>query len=313
MPQHDEKHVILEGGIVIWDELTRPVVKEKAKSGFGWSLKVLFPPHCADLPIFDALANKALMESPFRGVVPAGGHMPMKVLGPADYNGMFNGWVSINFKTTLKAPDVWNEQGVQLEPMQYGPMIFAGQVVNVLADCYDYNNVQKGIGAGLAAVRIIQSANAQRIEGMGTGGVDTRGAFGAPALPGPVPQYTQPALAGPAGAPPAQPAYGHNGAPQPSPAYGQPPAQGQTFDQNGQPVYNAPAAGTPEVNQAYQAPAAQQPVYGQPPAAAQQPAPQYGQPPVGAPAAAAQPAYGQPPAQGQAPQQAAPHSYMPQQ
>jgi hypothetical protein len=310
MPQHDEKHVILEGGIVIWDELTRPVVKEKAKSGFGWSLKVVFPPHCADLPIFDALANRCLMESPFRGVVPAGGHMPMKVLGPADYNGMFNGWVSINFKTTLKAPDVWNEQGVQLEPMQYGPMVFAGQVVNVLADCYDYNNVQKGIGAGLAAVRIIQSANAQRIEGMGTGGVDTRGAFGAPALPGPVPQYTQPAIAGPAGAPPAQPAYGQPAA---QPAYGQPAAYaapaaapGQTFDQNGQPVYNAPAATTPEVNPAYGQPAAApaaQPAYGAPqPGNAQAPAPIAGNP--GAPASAT--TY-----PSSAPQQAAPHQYMP--
>ncbi|UNA02189.1 ssDNA-binding protein [Alteromonas phage vB_AmaS-R9Y3] len=180
MAQFDENHVRLDGGIVVWDGVTQPETQQQgANAGKPkWTLKVVFPPQCSDLPLYDQLAQKRLRESKFKGNLPAGGRMPIGQVQPGEFNDLFPGWLVISFKTTLRAPDVYDENGQLLDPMQYGNMIYNGQKVNVLAHCYDYDNAgNKGISAGLDGIQIIASANAQRLN-IGGGGVDTASAFG---------------------------------------------------------------------------------------------------------------------------------------
>ena len=180
MAQFDENHVRLDGGIVVWDGVTQPETQQQgANAGKPkWTLKVVFPPQCSDLPLYDQLAQKRLRESKFKGNLPAGGRMPIGQVQPGEFNDLFPGWLVISFKTTLRAPDVYDENGQLLDPMQYGNLIYNGQKVNVLAHCYDYDNAgNKGISAGLDGIQIIASANAQRLN-IGGGGVDTASAFG---------------------------------------------------------------------------------------------------------------------------------------
>jgi hypothetical protein len=233
MPQFDEQHVKLCGGIIVWDGVTQPeIVQQGQKAGsHKWTLKVVFPPQCPDLPLFDQLANKQLQQSKFRGQLPAGGRMPIGQVQPGEFGDNFPGWLVISFKTTLKTPDVYDENGAPIDPMQFGQVIYTGQKVDVLAHCYDYDAAgNRGIAAGLDAFAVIQSAQAPRLQ-LGQG-VNTASAFGgggngAPAQGGQQPGYGQPQGQPQGGQ---QPGYGQpQGQPQggQQPGYGQPQGQPQ--------------------------------------------------------------------------------------
>ena len=280
MPSFDENHVKLCGGIVVWDGVTQPETQQQGKNAgkLKWTLKVVFPPNCPDLGLYDQLANKKLQESPFRGVLPAGGRMPINQVGPTEFNGMFPGWFCISFKTTLRAPEIYDDSGTgqQLDPMQFGQVVFPGQSVDVLAHCYDYDNAgNKGISGGMDGFQVNLALNSQR-QNFGGGGPDTQAAFGGqPQQQGGGQPQQQPAYQQPAQQQPAQqqPAYQQPAQQQPAqqqPAYQQP-AQQQPAQQ--QPAYQQPAQQQPAQQQpAYQQPAQQQPAYQQP--AQQQPAQQ---------------------------------------
>jgi hypothetical protein len=216
MPQIDQDHVKLCGGIVVWDGVTQPEIAQAgAKAGQPkWSLKVVFPPTCPDLPLFDALARKKLQESKFRGQLPSGGRMPIGMVLPGEFNDMFPGWCVISFKTTLKAPDVYGidptGSGVLQDPMMYTRMVYAGQTVDVLAHCYDYDAAgNKGISAGIDAFSYPLNSQAPRLPFAGSG-MNTGAAFGAPQQP-----------AAPYGAP-QQPAAPYGAPQQPAAPYGAP-------------------------------------------------------------------------------------------
>jgi hypothetical protein len=257
MPHFDEKHVKICGGYIVWDGLTRPETITQGKNAGKpkWTLKVVFDPNNPDIGLFYQLSTKALLESKWRGQLPQGGRMPIATVRPGEFNDMFPGWVCISFKTSLRCPDAYDENGQLLDAMQYGPLIYGGQKVDVLGHCYEYDQAgNKGISAGLDGLAIIVSANAPR-QTFGSAGVDTASAFG-----GGQPAYGQPA----------QPSYAQQPAQQP--AYGQP-----THQPAQQPAYSQPAPNYEPAN--HQPAPAQQPAYGQPapqPAPAQQPA--YGQP-----------------------------------
>ena len=179
MPQFDEKHVKICGGFIVWDGITQPeIVQQGTKAGSQkWTMKAVFEPSNPDLGLYDQLANKCLMESKWRGQLPQGGRMPIGQVGPDEFDGMFTGWAVISFKTTLKAPDVYDENGAPIDAMAFNQAIFTGQKVDVLAHCYDYDAAgNRGVSAGLDAFAVIQSAQAQRLQ-IG-GGVNTASAFG---------------------------------------------------------------------------------------------------------------------------------------
>ncbi len=180
MPQHDQDHVILTGGVLVWDGINNPeTITQGDNTGKQkWALKAVFPPNCPDLQPFDQLATRCLQESEFRGQLPQGGRMPIGQVGQNEFNGMFPGWHCISFKSFRSPPDVWDDNGNMLEPMQYRSLLYGGQQVEVLASCYAYNKAgNRGVAGGLDAVKIILSANAQR-QDFGGGGVDSSQAFG---------------------------------------------------------------------------------------------------------------------------------------
>jgi len=214
----DEKHVKIHGCFVVWDGITRPDTGPDNKPKY--SLKVVVNPNSPDLAEFQQLANASLQQSKFKGVLPQGGRMPVGQAMPTEFNGMFNGWAVLNCNSQ-RLPDVYDENGQRLDPLQYGQLLYGGQQVDTLVHCYEYDKAgNRGIATGLDAFAIIVSANAPR-QNFGGAGIDTSAAFGgAPAQ--------QPAQQVPAQQVPAQ-----GQQPYQQPAQGQQPYQ--------QPAQQAPA------------------------------------------------------------------------
>lgn len=178
MPQYDAKRVLMNGGLVVWDGITRPNETRDQKTGvtsYVYSLKCLFPPNCPDVAIFEDLARQELNNSEFRGQMPNGGTWPVSRVGPNEFKGMYTGWWCVNFKT-YRSPQVFDNRGVAMQPMQYNPLVYTGQIVNVLAHCKAFNNMSKGIAARLDGFSPVVEANAPRID-FG-GGASASGAFG---------------------------------------------------------------------------------------------------------------------------------------
>ena len=204
MPQIDNDHVKLCGGIIVWDGVSRPeqTQYEGQAPKTKYTLKVVFPPTCPDLAIFDRLASTALLNSEFKGTLPHGGRMPISPVQPGEFNDLFRGWYVISFKTVLKCPDIYamNPDGVTGQQVtdfhQWSPRVYAGQQVDVLAHCYPYNSKgNKGIAAGLDGFSYSVNSQAPRLA-IGGGGPDTSAAFGATSTPAQAQQpYGAPAQA----------------------------------------------------------------------------------------------------------------------
>ena len=239
MPLHDDTHLILKDCTVVWDGITRPdPSNDPAKPGMKWNLKIVAHPQNPDIALLNQLGINALNASEFKGVLPNGGLWHIGQASPQEFGGFFGGWCVVK-ASTYRMPKVFDENGLELDAMHYGRLLYPGQKVNLLVHCKTYNDKSKGVATRLDGVQIVASANAQALP-IGAG-VNAAAAFGGgqpPAGQGPAAGYQQPQAYGqpPAGQGPAA------GYQQPQ-AYGQPPA-GQ-----------GPAAG-------YQQPQA----YGQPPA-----------------------------------------------
>ena len=197
MSRIDESHVVIKGCTIVWDGINRP---DKSQDGSPkYNLKLVIEPNSPDLAEFNQLALATLQTSKWQGVLPAGGRMPVSIAGPTDLNGIFPGFGVISAKTQF-LPNIHAEDITVLQPMQYSPLIYPGQKVDVMVHCYEYDNAgNKGIGTGLDGVMIIASAQAQRVE-FGNP-LDTAGAFSgqpaAAAVPGaPVPGYPAAAVPG---------------------------------------------------------------------------------------------------------------------
>ena len=212
MPQFDEKHVKIEGGIVTYDGVSQPeaVTYSDGNKGYKYELSIGVEPHNPDIGLLNNLVQKALQESKWQGQLPAGAHLPVKQASPSVVNAGL-GHLTIIKTVTYYAPDVYDEHGQLLDPMQYNSMLYTGQRVDLLVSCKDYDNKSKGVKAQLAGFQIIASANAPRLTIGGDGAAAS--AFGGQQ---------------PAGQPPqGQPAYGQQPAGQPP--QGQAPAQAHNF------------------------------------------------------------------------------------
>ena len=227
----DAEHVKIHGCFIVWDGITQPDV---AQGKNKYSLKVVVPPSSPDLNDMNNLANQTLQSSPFKGVLPNGAGMPISVADQSAFDGLYNGHIVLNCNTQ-RLPTVYDENGAVLDPMQYGPLIYGGQQVDVLVHCYHYDKAgNKGIATGLDAFSIIVSANAQR-QNFGGKGIDTSGAFsggGQPQQQGGFQQQQQPQQQG--GFQQQQQAPQQGGGFQPQGQQQAPQNNGQTYDPNAQ-------------------------------------------------------------------------------
>ena len=175
MPQLDATHVQVNDCIVVWDAITRPEVNDGGNT--RWGLKVVIHPNNPDLALIQQLANSELQNSEFKGVLPNGGIMPIGTAAATEFNGLFTGYAVVS-ASTFKMPNVHEEGGAIMQPMQYGNLLYSGQSVNIIVNASAYNNKSKGVALRLDGFQINASRNAERLA-FGGGGYDTSQAFGA--------------------------------------------------------------------------------------------------------------------------------------
>jgi len=176
MSRFNETSIVIHDCTIVWDGMNRP---DKNQDGSPkYNLKLVFPPNSPDLAEFHQIAQEKLQSSPFNGVLPQGGRMPIGTAGPQEFGGMFPGYAVISAKTQFM-PEVRDDNINLLDPMQWAGQMFTGQRVNVLVDCYHYDTAgNRGIGTGLQGIQIIASAGAQRLALGGGSTPDTAAAFG---------------------------------------------------------------------------------------------------------------------------------------
>lgn len=188
----DGKHCTVQG-IIVWEGVTRPdtdtpVGKPK------WSCKIVVHPQQQDLQDFVQLATTELNNSEFQGQLPPGANWaisPVQANDAFNKDGRFNGYMCINGGTYQGAPQVFDANGNELQPMAYSTLLYTGCMVDLLLNAYAYNNKQKGIAAGLGGLRVVD-ATAERLN-IG-GGIDAGSVFGNQAAQGQQPAMQQPAM-----------------------------------------------------------------------------------------------------------------------
>jgi hypothetical protein len=181
--KHGDNHVVTGPCIIVWDAITRPNVNVQSNTQ-SWALKVVCPANTPDFRDVQELADKELMQGMWRGKLPVGGRVPVGDARPGEFLDMFPGQKVLNPKTTQGAPKVYDAAGNILSPMVYGPQLYQGAVVELMIHAFSYDNINKGVGFGLDAIRIVD-ATTPRLN-LGGSGVDTDAVFGKPAASGPL-------------------------------------------------------------------------------------------------------------------------------
>lgn len=207
MSFHDEDHVITMEGVVIWEAITKPDVPDNDPTAKNYNLRIAVMPNAPEIAELEQLVTKALhaqikggQGGCFNGVMPHGGNHPISPIDAAKFPEL-PGRVCFTAGTRLGVPTIVNANGAELQPMQYGPLLYNGTKVKLLVHAYPYNNKQKGVNFGLDGVQIVDGnpATAPRlaIGASGLSAAQVKSAFGGPGASTPAP--ATPAANQPAG------------------------------------------------------------------------------------------------------------------
>lgn len=208
MSFHDEKHVLTCDVIVLWDGITRPNTEGDKPS---YNLKCAIPANAAETAELEQLAQDALNDSEFKGVLPPGANPAMMDVDATKFGPIVVNHKQFSASTTIGCPKVFDVNGNELAAMQYNTMLYPGTKVKLLLHAYTYNNKQRGVKFGLDGVQIVD-AHAPKLDvASGLSGAQVAAAFGAspaPQTPPPaqVPAPQAQAATPPPPAPPAAPA-----------------------------------------------------------------------------------------------------------
>lgn len=193
MAFHGDSHVVTCPCVILWDGITRPEPNDSGK--MVHSLKLAMLPSAPEYAELNKICKDALTaDAKFRGNMPPNGCYPLQNCDPNKFEGKLAGYVEFNCKTFNGAPQVFDVNNKQLDPMFYGPMLYPGALVQVVVHAYTFDNKSKGVALGLDGIRIVD-ATAPRLP---VGGVDAGAAFGgapAPAV-GQAPPFVAPTAQG---------------------------------------------------------------------------------------------------------------------
>jgi hypothetical protein len=165
--------------IVLWDGMSKPEEKENGK--LSHNLRVAIANNAPERLEVQALADQALANSKWKGVLPAGGHMPLTDTDELKFGPLVANTQAFSASTQRGAPSVYDVAGNKLDPIQYNGKFYAGAKVALLVDCFDYDNKKKGIACGLLGIQIIddQAPKLDVVGGMAES--EVAAAFGAAA------------------------------------------------------------------------------------------------------------------------------------
>lgn len=193
----DDKHVLTCDVVVLWNGISTP---DTDNGRTTYNLTVAVPQNAPEYQELEQLAQTALNESDFKGVLPPGANPALSDVDVAKFGQLVAGHRKFNASTTIGCPKVYDANGQELAAMQYQSMLYPGAKVKLLVHAYTYNNKQRGVKFGLDGVQITD-AHAPKLDvAAGLSNSQVAAAFGGSATPVPPP----PAPAAPAPAAPAQ-------------------------------------------------------------------------------------------------------------
>jgi len=179
---NEGKNVITCEGIVLWDGLTTPDTDERTGAPVH-NLTIAIPENAPETAEIEALAQRALDDSEFKGQRPANAKWPIKTIEASRFGkdaAMLAGRVAVTARTRNGAPQVFDTNGQELNAMQYGKMLYPGAVVKLLIHAYAYNATgNKGVSAGLDGVQIVDTTTPKLDVGGGMSAGQVAAAFGA--------------------------------------------------------------------------------------------------------------------------------------
>jgi len=193
MPKLQDNYVLVAGGVLLWDGLNNPDVKDGKEGPYTtYNLSVGLPNTSPDKPLLDGICNEEFQTGYWKGKWPTNGFWPIKNIDPTKFEGFLPAHFEIK-AVTYQMPEVYDANNNRLDPMQFKSMLYAGCLVDIIVSPRSYDNVSKGIGFWLNGVRIMDTTR-PRLPGIG--GLDAGKAFGAPTgAPGPA--MGGPAVGGP--------------------------------------------------------------------------------------------------------------------
>lgn len=179
MAKIDEKRVLAKGAVIVWEGITRP--DTTPQGDIKHNLKVALRPGSPEIAELQALATAALVaNSEMQGTLPPGGNWPLIVLEAGEKTDPTTvGFTAFNAKTGLGAPQVFDVNGQLLNAMQYGSMLYAGAIVDILVSAYSFTNKSKGVAFSLDGVRIVDATTPKLSI---AAGFDASSIFGAPGI-----------------------------------------------------------------------------------------------------------------------------------
>lgn len=187
----DNDHVLTCEGIIIWEALVKPDIKEHSQAQ-NWNVRIACDPAAPEVQELRQLRDKALRESKIPTVNPqTPGNDPISDIDRAKFPEIPPHYVCFTAGTIQGCPEIWY-QGKKLESsMQYAPMLYNGCKVRLLVHAYPYDKKQKGINFGLDGVEILDpKAPRLSIGAVGLSQAAIAAVFGgspAPAAPAPAP------------------------------------------------------------------------------------------------------------------------------
>lgn len=200
-----EKLVQINNVVLSWDGLRNPETRQSGS--INYNLGFLMSLAAIEYAELKSIVDNKLQTGIFRGAFPANGNHPLegttakpKVPQPEKFGPEYANHISLSAGTTRGIPPIIDANLQPMQPMVFSPMLYPGCIVNVLVDCWDYDNINKGISLGLQGIQIVDSTAPALPVGAGMSSGDVAAAFGKPALAG------APAAPAPAPAPGSGPA-----------------------------------------------------------------------------------------------------------
>ncbi len=189
-------HVITCAGIILWDGITKPEIDEKDGS-LTHNLRIAIPTNAPELAELVQIANAALKDSAFKGVLPPGGNWPIIDADVAKFGPTLAGHTAFTAKTRRGVPQVFDLNGAEVSSIAFGRSFYPGARVKIIVHAYAYDNKQKGVAFGLDGIQIVDASAPALAIGGGINPTEIANAFGGVAS-APAPSAPPPAAPAPA-------------------------------------------------------------------------------------------------------------------
>ena len=146
-----EHIVMVEKCMILWDSVSRPEVSDTGV--MKYKLNLVLPFGSPDTELIKKLERDQDIVAPWKGRVGHDTKRAITLLGEDKFDGEFRGCYTIR-PSSIRMPQVYNDLGQRLDVIDYSPLLFQGQTVDVAIHCWHFSNRSSGVATGLDGIKI---------------------------------------------------------------------------------------------------------------------------------------------------------------